>query len=212
MKTTQARSLASVTKEYGWNLGCAIQGLFSSFNDLNTNNTRILLHQTCILLYFMHASPVFSILGGPPLFSQLHMTTGFMSMYILGAPHRAAAASVAAELGMSAPDPREFASQHAFSSSVIHRALPAVAEALLVLGHAESSLEMTGELVRTRTSCPALALVWPCASTCALLVRCRVDSQETRGAAFVGSKARSLLTPAHCAPRVPRSKRRSSRV
>ena len=139
-----------------------------------------------------------------------------MSMYILGAPHRAAAASVAAELGMSAPDPREFARQHALSSSVIHRALPAVAEALLVLGHAESSLEMTGELVRTRTS-PARTSarvavrqhMWHC--WCGAATK-DVDSQETRGAAFVGSKARSLLTPAHCAPRVPRSKRRSSRV
>ena len=33
----------------------------------NNNNTRILLHKTCILLYFIHGPPVFSILGsGPP--------------------------------------------------------------------------------------------------------------------------------------------------
>ena len=86
--------------------------------------------------------------GGAPIMSQLHMTTAMMSFRILGAPHRAAAASVAAELGMSTPDPVEFARQHAFASGMPHRAVPAVAEALLVLGHAESSLEFTGELVR----------------------------------------------------------------
>ena len=35
----------------------------SSFNDLITNNTRILARRTCILLYFIHGPPVFSILG-----------------------------------------------------------------------------------------------------------------------------------------------------
>ena len=34
----------------------------SSFKDINTNNTRILVRKTCILLYFIHAPPVFSIL------------------------------------------------------------------------------------------------------------------------------------------------------
>ena len=36
----------------------------SSFNDYNTNNTRILARKMCILLYFIHGPPVFSILGG----------------------------------------------------------------------------------------------------------------------------------------------------
>ena len=35
----------------------------SSFNDLNTDNTRILECIYCILLYFIHGTPVFSILG-----------------------------------------------------------------------------------------------------------------------------------------------------
>ena len=35
----------------------------SSFNDLNTKFTRILVHKTCILFYFMHGPPVFSILA-----------------------------------------------------------------------------------------------------------------------------------------------------
>ena len=35
----------------------------SSFNDFNTNNTRILRRKTCTLLYFIHAPLVFSILG-----------------------------------------------------------------------------------------------------------------------------------------------------
>ena len=88
-----------------------------------------------------------------PLMSQLHTIAGFMSLRVLGAPNRAAAASVAAELGMSAIDPKEFARQHALSSGTTNRSVPAVAEALLVLGHVESSLEFTGELVRTR-ACP----------------------------------------------------------
>ena len=90
--------------------------------------------------------------GAPPIMSQLHFSTAFMSLRILSAPHRAAAASIAAELGMSMPDPAEFARQHALCSSTYQRAAPAVAEALLVLGHAESSLEFTGELVRMRAS------------------------------------------------------------
>ena len=35
----------------------------SSLNDLNTNDTRILARKACILLYFIHGPPVFSILG-----------------------------------------------------------------------------------------------------------------------------------------------------
>ena len=35
----------------------------SSFNDWNTNNTRILVRKACILLYVIHGPPVFSILG-----------------------------------------------------------------------------------------------------------------------------------------------------
>ena len=35
----------------------------SSFNDYSTNNTRILVRRTCILLYFDHGPPVFSILA-----------------------------------------------------------------------------------------------------------------------------------------------------
>ena len=35
----------------------------SSLNDYSTNNTRVLVRKTCILLYFIHGSPVFSILG-----------------------------------------------------------------------------------------------------------------------------------------------------
>ena len=35
----------------------------SSFNDLNTNNTRSLVRKMCILLYCIHGPPVFSILG-----------------------------------------------------------------------------------------------------------------------------------------------------
>ena len=35
----------------------------SSFNALNTNNTRILARKTGILLYFINGPPVFSILG-----------------------------------------------------------------------------------------------------------------------------------------------------
>ena len=107
--------------------------------------------------------------GGVPVLSQLHLTIGLMAMHILGAPHRTAAASVAAELGMSAPDPEEFARQHALCSSMNgHRTVPAVAEALLVLGHAESSLQFTGELVRTRAcpGTPTIRLVWSCARTC----------------------------------------------
>ena len=70
-----------------------------------------------------------------------------MSCSILAARDRDAAASVAAELGMSTPDPAEFARQHALYSSA-YSATPALAEALLVLGHVESALEFTGEAVR----------------------------------------------------------------
>ena len=38
----------------------------SSFNDLHTNNTRILARKACILLYFIHGPPVFSILDHGP--------------------------------------------------------------------------------------------------------------------------------------------------
>ena len=85
--------------------------------------------------------------GGLPYCSQLHLTSSIMSYAVLAAPHRTAAASVAAELGMSAPDPTEWARQHACMSAA-WLATPALAEALLVLGHAESALEFTGEAVR----------------------------------------------------------------
>ena len=81
----------------------------------------------------------------------------FMACAMLAAPHRAAAASVAAELNMSAPDPVEWARQYAFQSTSYSQALPAVAEALLVLGHTESSLSFTGEMVRT---CALRARAW----------------------------------------------------
>ena len=100
-------------------------------------------------------APVTKEYGGLPLMSQLHTTTAFMSFHVLGTPHRAAAASVAAELGMSAPDPVEWGRQHSATSCGAHRAVSAAAEALLVLGHAESSLEFTGELVRMRARTPA---------------------------------------------------------
>ena len=45
-----------------------------------------------------------------------------------------------------------FRRQHALSSAGSTRAVPTVAEALLVLGHTESTLEFTGDLVRTRAS------------------------------------------------------------
>ena len=87
--------------------------------------------------------------GGVPCFSQLHMTSFLMSCAIIAAPNRAAAASVAAELGMSSPDPAEFTRQQCYvSSTMIVPSAAAVAEALLVLGHAESALEFTGEAVR----------------------------------------------------------------
>ena len=56
-----------------------------------------------------NAAPMTKEYGGIPIMSQLHTTSSFMSLYILGAPNRAAAAGVAAELGMVKPDPAEFA-------------------------------------------------------------------------------------------------------
>ena len=56
----------------GSELGCenAKQGGVSSFNDTNTSNTRILVRETCTLLYLVHGPPVFSILGSEARISE----------------------------------------------------------------------------------------------------------------------------------------------